>query len=489
MSSAFIPAHIPVGWSLFLIMCLLNSSGCNSQNADVAKNSASAAENHDDVEVPSGSPDELFAFMAELDREKLPEDPSARGEALRIRMSKRVRACDAILSQDVAPEAETSAVRMKLDALRTLSIVDPMGAGAQFEPYVTSLINGPDPYLARLAKAKRFQRIVNDYVAGTSDNTSAITDGLRDLLRDENAGPSVFMEARDAVNWLLPAQQDELTTDQLQGRLTLAAECFRAIGDRYRNFEDQNVANEAVGLLRLSDQLELELLGSKARSGEDGAAQDLVEKIRGMFDSEEPHGNEMAFAIQTAQMLEFEGLLKPAMQLYELAWKNARSDIDQGRRDHVQNTFEKAKVRLALEGKPMVINGVLQDGSKFDWSDYAGRHVVVCFWESWIEGWQDEVKGMQNIVAQYKDKPIDIVTINLDAPENLEKYLVENELVLPTVISEDPNRSGTNNPNALRYGVDAIPFTVLVNPDGFIEKIHVFGPHLADALQKTFGTN
>jgi peroxiredoxin len=174
------------------------------------------------------------------------------------------------------------------------------------------------------------------------------------------------------------------------------------------------------------------------------------------------------------------------MQIYELAWSKAKSDSDKGRRDHVQATFDKATIRLALEGKPMEIRGVLSDGSKFDWSNYSGRYVVVCFWESWVEGWQDEVQGMQNTIEQFKDKPIDVVTINLDTPENLKSYLAGNKLEFPTVISEDPDRSGTSNPNAIRYGVDAMPFTVLVNPDGKIEKIHVFGPHLSDALKSVF---
>ena len=119
-----------------------------------------------------------------MDSEVLPEDVGDRGEALRIRMTKRVKACDAILSQNVAPEAESSAVQMKLDALRTLSIVDPDGIGAEFQTYVTSLVDGSDPYLARLAQAKQFQNTVNNHVAKRSDDSAAIVDELNRLLAD-----------------------------------------------------------------------------------------------------------------------------------------------------------------------------------------------------------------------------------------------------------------------------------------------------------------
>ena len=91
----------------FRTRCLLLSvvglsflvSGCGSNGESESGNTTesdvttAASEQRPEVEIPSGTPDELFAFIAELDSEVLPEDVGDRGEALRIRMTKRVKAC------------------------------------------------------------------------------------------------------------------------------------------------------------------------------------------------------------------------------------------------------------------------------------------------------------------------------------------------------------------------------------------------------------
>ena len=436
-----------------------------------------------DVEIPSGSPDELFAFIAGLDSEPLPEDTAARSESLRIRMTKRVKVCDAILSQNVAPDAESSAVLMKLDALRTLALVDPDGEGADFQTYVTSLIEGADPYLARIAKAKRFQQIVNDFVSQRSEDSTAVFHELNELLDDKDADPRVFMELRDAIGWMVPHDGVEFSADQLQARMKLVAKCYRAIGDRFSRFEADAVASEAKGLLTLADQFELELLCGAARNGDKTSVDAVVSKLSKMFAAETPHGNELGFAIQTAQGLEFDGLLQPAMRLYEMAWKNVKSSEDIGLRGHVKRTLEKAGVRLNLIGKPMKIDGVLSDGTSFDSSDMSGKYVVMCFWESWVDSWLDEVKSIQAEIAKHDDKSIEIVSVNLDAPGKLKEYLANHHLNVPIVAGGEERRSGTESPLAVQYGVDMLPFTVLIGPDGNVMRIHVFGRHLAESLK------
>lgn len=492
----FSSVHMRASCTLLIGFCWLSmTSGCgsngNGESANPPSSGAlpdgkSSADRLAAVEIPKGSPDELFAYIASLDTEPLPEDVADRGEALRELMTKRVKACDAILSQDVAPEAESSAVQLKLDALRTLSIVDPDGVGADFNTYVTSLIAGSDPYLARLAKAKQFQNVVNDYVSLKSEDSSQIVEQLNELLGNESAGPRVFMEARDAIGWLVPSTEDQLTTEQLTSRMSLVSKCYRGIGDRFSDFGDKDVAGEAKGLLALSDQFELELLGADARGGDKSSIEALVAKLKQMFAADTKHGSELGFTIQTAQGLEFDGLNDPAMQLYQLAWKNVKSSKDDGLRDSVRRTFEKASTRLNLVGRPMVIGGVLSDGSAFDWKQYNGKHVVVCFWESWVAGWQDHVKGMREAIAQYGDKNVEIVTVNLDKPSDLKEYLANHRFDLPVVASGEHGRAGTDSPTAIRYGVDMLPFTVLVGPDGKVVRIHVFGTHLSKALEVAF---
>ena len=252
-------------------------------------------------------------------------------------------------------------------------------------------------------------------------------------------------------------------------------------------YADDVVASEARGLLALSDQFELELLRAAIRSGETSSVDALVAKLEAMFAADVRHGQELAFTNQNARELELGGFSKPAMSLYEIAWRSVKSSQDSGVRETEQRTYDRAGVRLNLINSSMVIDGKRSDGSKLSWNDYHGKYVVVCFWESWNNGWREEVQGMQATLAKYKDKPIELVTVNLDKPADLKNYLAKHPIDVPVVVGGEPNRSGTDSPVAIRYGVDMLPFTVLVGPDGNVQRIHVFGPHLAVALETVFG--
>ena len=328
---------------------------------------------------------------------------------------------------------------------------------------------------------------MNNYVAKRGEDTEAIVKELGELLGDEDAGPRVFMEARDAIGWLVPNNEDQLSTEQLTARMKLVSHCYRAMGERYSSHGEEAVADEAKGLLAVSDQFELEVLRATARDGKEESIDELVGKLDSMFKASTKHGSELAFAIQTAQGLEFDGFLEAAMRLYEIAWKNVKASGDEGLRDHVQRTFDRAGTRLSLIGKPLTIDGKLSDGVDVSRDQFAGKRVVVCFWESWVDGWQEELKGMQETVAQRGDDSVVIVTVNLDTPEVLKNCLAENRVEVPVVAAGESQRSGTDSPIAIRYGVDMLPFTMLVGPDGRVERIHVFGPHLAEALESTLG--
>ena len=55
----------------------------------------------------------------------------------------------------------------------------------------------------------------------------------------------------------------------------------------------------------------------------------------------------------------------------------------------------------------------------------------------------------------------------------------------PIVVESDFTSSGFENRNAVRCGVEAVPFILLVDPDGKVLDIHLLGDRLQQALEKT----
>ena len=139
---------------LFLVALPLGLSGCgggdggddpeaNAADAATIVSDASevAATDEEPVEdqpirVPDGNAEELFAFMERIEIEELgaaesddedvaPLTAEAQARKLTRLMNARVETCDKILESDPGEDSRHRAIRIRLDALRTLAALDP----------------------------------------------------------------------------------------------------------------------------------------------------------------------------------------------------------------------------------------------------------------------------------------------------------------------------------------------------------------------------
>jgi hypothetical protein len=115
--------------------------------------------------------------------------------------------------------------------------------------------------------------------------------------------------------------------------------------------------------------------------------------------------------------------------------------------------------------------------------------VVVAFWATWHQDWQNELRSINAAVGPFRDPAVEVVTISLDDERNaLERYLKENRTAWPVLVNPDPLAAGFENANAVRCGVEAIPFVLLVNPEGNVVDIHLLGQRLVDTLNRELKT-
>ena len=113
----------------------------------------------------------------------------------------------------------------------------------------------------------------------------------------------------------------------------------------------------------------------------------------------------------------------------------------------------------------------------------AANGCVVCFWTTWHEGWLAEVENLRKAIGAYQDPFVEVVAISLDDDRNLlERFLKEHPTYWPVLVNPDPTTAGFENPNALRCGVEAVPFILLVDPQGRVVDVHLMGERLPAAL-------
>ncbi len=110
------------------------------------------------------------------------------------------------------------------------------------------------------------------------------------------------------------------------------------------------------------------------------------------------------------------------------------------------------------------------------------KYVLIDFWASWCIPCIKSMPHLKELQAKYKDKGFEIIGISIDEKEDAWKKKV-NELQLPWVQYLDTFKEGGN-----RYLVHAIPYTVLIAPDGTIIDTKLSGEDLDERLKKIFAS-
>jgi thiol-disulfide isomerase/thioredoxin len=159
---------------------------------------------------------------------------------------------------------------------------------------------------------------------------------------------------------------------------------------------------------------------------------------------------------------------------------------EQIKAEEKQKEAEANKARMfdpGKEAKDIVMNDA--DGKEIKLSSLKGQYVLVDFWASWCGPCRKENPNVVKLYEKYKDKGFTVYSVSLD--NNKEKWL--------EAIKKD-NLAWTNHVSELKgwqtsvlgdYGVNAIPFTVLIDKDGKIVQAHLRGPALESKLKEIFG--
>ncbi|CAH1210498.1 Thiol-disulfide oxidoreductase ResA [Paenibacillus plantiphilus] len=109
------------------------------------------------------------------------------------------------------------------------------------------------------------------------------------------------------------------------------------------------------------------------------------------------------------------------------------------------------------------------DGSTHRLADYKGKALIINFWGTFCPGCVYETPDLQSQYEKHKDKPFEIVGINLGEDEFTVKQFVKQYNVSYPIVY-DTNRSVER-----KYGLRSYPTTFFVRPDGTIMDIYV-GP-------------
>lgn len=121
------------------------------------------------------------------------------------------------------------------------------------------------------------------------------------------------------------------------------------------------------------------------------------------------------------------------------------------------------------------------DGSDLALSDLRGNYVLLSFWASWSNLSRDENKTLVKAWERFEDKNFRILQFSVDdTPGDWARAIGEDGLVWDQL--SDLKRWETQVVEL--YGVERIPFTVLIDPAGYILDTDLYGEQLLNKLDQ-----
>jgi peroxiredoxin/outer membrane lipoprotein-sorting protein len=136
--------------------------------------------------------------------------------------------------------------------------------------------------------------------------------------------------------------------------------------------------------------------------------------------------------------------------------------------------------RLKVGARPFALTATDLSGKPLNLAQYKGKVVLMDFWATWCGPCVGE---MPNVIASYKKyhaAGFEVVGISLDQDKkSLTSFIAQNKMPWRQVF----DGKGWGNAVAKQYGVQSIPFGLLLNRDGTIAGVSVRGDDLPAAIK------
>ena len=433
--------------------------------------------------VPEGK-DALLAFLKQLQRQQ-PKGQTQQEllDDFRAMHSARIQAADKLLKESQEKQDRVAATQAKLDAMRALARLGDRQTEKELNGYARTVSQDPDPEIANLGRLMLFGMSLETLGSGEITDVQPLVAELKKLIADQPNAPGVFMLARQAAVML-----------QQLGHKDAAAEAYQTIGNAYKDSQDPQIAAEVRSMLEQAavqaQEAELDLDG-KLRSlltSQPNSAQPVLEVLKALLGGATPGEYALNVVSQVAQLLEISGNYKEATEAFTLLESKYKDHANQELAKQASARAENGRRRSGLVGQPFTVAGVQADGSPFDWGKYQGKVVLIDFWATWCGPCLQEIPNIDANYKKYKAKGFEVVGVNLDDDsQTVVRFLEVQPLPWATVVSTDPNARGFEHPLAIKCGIDAIPFIVLVDRDGKVNALHVRGEKLEQKLAELLG--
>jgi thiol-disulfide isomerase/thioredoxin len=375
---------------------------------------------------------------------------------------------------------EDMAILAQLQGLSQLASNNDPGAVEALENMAKQVAEMKSPELAHQAKIVLAGFAISNYVTGQNSDPMAIVDELKQLLAEKDQiGVADFQITQQSL-FRLNQKGDQKAFEELK---TIAVDAF---------VDSTNPGIASTTWLMMVD-------GSPEKAALDSATETLMSDdatiepeayATVVRDLVRAFPQEMTLAAITRSLFEIEysGKVEHAKELAKVLEEN-KAILSELIKPDVESSLKSFNARMALIGETVDLSGLQTlDGQPFDAATLEGKVVLLDFWATWCGPCIREFPTMQRVYEKYRDDGFEIVGINLDEDlASVEQFQSDRKLPWMLVRSSDEKAVAFDTPAAIKMSVDAIPFLVLLGPDGMTKQLHVRGESLDAAVAELLG--
>ncbi|MBI3860353.1 MAG: TlpA family protein disulfide reductase [Planctomycetia bacterium] len=307
----------------------------------------------------------------------------------------------------------------------------------------TKLLLEPPPATEDIAALKKHRKEKNEKVVKLSQQAIQLTHKDPEKERLFNLAVHNLLEARTQLALSGETESIDLLNEDAAALFKRDPKSAAALESAYAQ------VNLAYGLAKAAPADELQWLHEFARSAKHFAVN---------FPGEERRSLPLLFAAGLSCELAHE--TKEAVACYTLI-----------RKDFPNSTFA-ARVapilkRIKLVGNPPRIAGPTLGGEPFAIDDLLGKVVLVVFWSSETEPFQEQLPQLLKIVRKQSKRGLEVVGINLDQDDSVvRKFTLEHKIAWPQIFYTEAEKRGWAHPIVTHYGVMDIPAYWLIDRSG-----------------------
>ncbi len=381
---------------------------------------------------------------------------------------------------DATAEQRKLGTVSQLVALSHMSGLKDMESAKKLEKFAGTLQQSSDPDLAHQGLVVLLGFKLQEFQNGIVSDPAQLLLDLKGLFqRPSDAGfpeMMVLMQAQSVF--------DEMGFAEAAGKID------QLVVDHFMDSPDLQLSSTAWNLAVGNSQWFGNYNSAKQDiyEGKEKEPQMLLGAARSLYE-ELPNSITLLQFSKLSADLEYRGLANISSELSAFVKSKSASLQDSPYSLAIADSLQAQDRRLGIRGQQLELDELIDfDGKPLDWSAYKGKVVLIDFWATWCRPCLLELPNIRKAKEEFASANFEVLSINMD--EDLpaaREFLTSNPLPWKTFHSNDPSAIGFKSAIAKRLGINAIPFLVLVGPDGKVGAIHVRGDRIAPSVRSMLG--